>query len=168
MRQTVALEENVRVSVDGENISDPRFLERTYQEAMALVVEIAAYLKNAGKTPEISTDKKINMAYSVESMRMTSALMLVVSWLMVRLAENRGEISTEESMEDDKLLGAREICLAPPSDGADQLPEHFKVYQYRVRDLFERIARMEDHLLMRYKEGKNPVHHLLRHLGNRL
>ena len=112
MRQTVALEENVRVSVDGENISDPRFLERTYQEAMALVVEIAAYLKNAGKTPEISTDKKINMAYSVESMRMTSALMLVVSWLMVRLAENRGEISTEESMEDDKLLGAREICLA--------------------------------------------------------
>jgi len=73
---------------------------RTFKEGMALVEEAAAYLAGPGRTVSKRLPRAAALAYAGESMRLTTRLMQVASWLLVQRAMRDGEIPVAEAASD--------------------------------------------------------------------
>ncbi len=79
------------VQFAGEEVSLAEFMssglfQRTYQEGMQLVEETSAYLDGPGREASRNLSRDASLAYAGESMRLTTRLMQVAAWLLVRKA----------------------------------------------------------------------------------
>lgn len=120
----------------GERFAGSETFRDLFREGMALVEETAAYLDGPGRTEGRSLSRSGTLAYTTESMRLTTRLMQVASWLLLQRAVNDGELSqTQASTEKNKV---RLDGPAGPTDGAqwDELPE-------ALRSLIERSNRLQ-------------------------
>ena len=54
-----------------------------FREGMDLVEETAGYLDGAGRVDAKSLDRAASLAYATESMRLTTRLMQLASWLLL-------------------------------------------------------------------------------------
>ncbi|WP_417317344.1 DUF1465 family protein [Emcibacter sp.] len=150
--------------VTSEGHLEPRFLEKSYREALELTVSVAEYMENQkGKIPVPELGKKVGFAS--ESMRMTTCLMQSVSWLLVQKGVVAGELSAEEAMDNKYRLNNRDTCLASDEGILDNLPEEFRAYLERTQDLYRRVERMEM-MLSGGEVTDNPVHNLLDKIRN--
>src|SRR5580693_6253844 len=75
-----------------KDFAGSELFDRTFQEGMALVEETAAYLDGPGRQESKSLDRKAALGYASESMRLTTRLMQVASWLLVQRAVREGEM----------------------------------------------------------------------------
>src|SRR5512147_628581 len=100
--------------------------ERTFKEGMGLVEETAAYLDGPGRAASKRLSRAAALAYAGESMRLTTRLMQVASWLLVQRAVRDGEIKLNEAASDKYRLISRENQPAPQFAGSDDLPEALK------------------------------------------
>ena len=66
---------------------------RTFQEGMDLVEESAGYLDGAGRQESKSLSRNAALSYAAESMRLTTRLMKVASWLLVQRAVREGDMT---------------------------------------------------------------------------
>ena len=64
---------------------------------MTLVEEAAAYLDGPGREESRALPRPAALAYSTESMRLTTRLMQVASWLLLQRAVNEGELTPSEA-----------------------------------------------------------------------
>src|SRR5215813_15482018 len=87
--------------------------ERTFKEGMALVEETAGYLDGPGRAASKRLPRTAALAYAGESMRLTTRLMQVASWLLVQRAVRDQEIPLVEAGSDKYRLIAREQQPAP-------------------------------------------------------
>lgn len=71
--------------------------DRVFQEGMALVERTAAYLEGEGRTAARKLVPPVSIAYATESMRLTTRLLELASWLLIRRSINAGEITAEEA-----------------------------------------------------------------------
>src|ERR1700710_3241494 len=69
--------------------------DRTFQEGMDLVEETAAYLDGSGRQDSKLLSRNAALAYAAESMRLTTRLMQVASWLLVQRAVKEGEMEAQ-------------------------------------------------------------------------
>ena len=69
-----------------KDFASSELFDRTFQEGMALVEETAAYLDGPGRQESKSLDRRAALGYASESMRLTTRLMQVASWLLVQRA----------------------------------------------------------------------------------
>ena len=65
-----------------------------FREGMTLVEEAAAYLDGPGRAESRALPRPAALAYSTESMRLTTRLMQVASWLLLQRAVNEGELTS--------------------------------------------------------------------------
>jgi regulator of CtrA degradation len=63
-----------------------------FREGMDLVEETAAYLDGAGRTEAKALDRAVSLTYATESMRLTTRLMQLASWLLLHRAVKEGEM----------------------------------------------------------------------------
>lgn len=138
---------------------DTPFVDKTYAEAMALVHRTAAYLEGEGGEHRDELDDALRPVFTAESLRVTTRLMQVVSWLMIQRAVLAGEMDRKEANAEKHQLGARSICMAEPLDGAEKLPDVLHDLAHASRGIYERVARIEERQLR--GEDSNPVHSLL-------
>ena len=77
---------------------------RIFREGMDLVEETAAYLDGPGRadSKRLGTDEA--MIYATQSMRLTTRLMQVASWLLLQRSVQEGEMSVEEARADKYRL----------------------------------------------------------------
>lgn len=68
-----------------------------FDEGIRLVEEAAGYLDGPGRLEAADLSPSLAGAYAAESMRLTSRLMQLASWLMLRRALERGEVSDTEA-----------------------------------------------------------------------
>ena len=68
-----------------------------FREGMALVEEAAAYLDGPGREESRALARPAAVAYSTESMRLTTRLMQVASWLLLQRAVNEGELTSSQA-----------------------------------------------------------------------
>ena len=68
-----------------------------FREGMALVEEAASYLDGPGRAESRSLPRAAALAYSTESMRLTTRLMQVASWLLLQRAVNEGELTSSQA-----------------------------------------------------------------------
>jgi len=118
--------------------------ERTFKEGMALVEETAAYLDGPGRTASKRLSRAAALAYAGESMRLTTRLMQVASWLLVQRAVREGEIPVAEACSDKYRLISREPAASPPFAGADDLPEALRTLIVKGAAIYERVRRLDD------------------------
>ena len=61
-----------------------------FREGMLLVEETAAYLDGGGREESRLLPRDVALAYATESMRLTTRLMQIASWLLVQRAVAEG------------------------------------------------------------------------------
>ena len=111
-----------------------------FNEGMGLVEESAAYLDGKGREDSKGLSRPLALAYATESMRLTTRLMQLASWLLLQRAVNEGEMTPAQATAEKHRvrLTRQEIAGAP--DMYAQMPA-------RLRDLCQRSLRLQDRIL---------------------
>lgn len=122
--------------------------QRTYAEGMQLVEETSAYLDGPGREAARGLPREASLAYAGESMRLTTRLMQVASWLLVRKAVHEGETTMEEANSEKYRLATKEIARQPRFEGAEALPERLQELIARSERLYARVERLDTRLRM--------------------
>ena len=116
-----------------------RFKE-LFVEGMQLVEDAAAYLDGPGRGDIRTLPKPMAQAYSAESMRLTTRLMQIASWLLIRRAVSSGEMTPEEATTGRlKVRVSAQNIVCGPAEFA-RLPE-------RLRELTEHSLRLQSRIL---------------------
>jgi len=139
---------------DELNWSDVRIMEfassemfeRIYREGMTLVERAAVYLDGPGREASRHFDKDVTLAYAGESMRMTTRLMQVAAWLLVRKAVQEGEMTAADARAQKYKLGARKVCTAPRMEASEHLPVSLLDLINASERAYAQIARIEEEL----------------------
>ena len=71
-----------------------------YSDGMKLVEEAAAYLDGEGRVEAKKLSRIAATLYAAESMRLTTRLMQIASWLLLQRAANNGEMSRAQVAEE--------------------------------------------------------------------
>jgi regulator of CtrA degradation len=131
--------------------------ERTFKEGMAMVEETAAYLDGPGRAASKRLSRAAALAYAGESMRLTTRLMQVASWLLVQRAVRDGEIQMLEAASEKYRLISRDAQPAQHFAGADELPEALKTLIIRGSAIYERVRRLDETMYETGGDTANPV-----------
>ena len=124
-----------------QDFARSELFERTFLEGMELVEETAAYLDGAGRQASKLLSRHAALAYASESMRLTTRLMQLASWLLVQRAVREGDMQAEAACEDRYRL-AEEAARSEEDDGAD-LPADLRGLLDRSERLFDRARRLD-------------------------
>lgn len=120
--------------------------QRTYGEGMRLVEETSAYLDGPGREAARGLPREASLAYAGESMRLTTRLMQVASWLLVRKAVHEGEMTAEEANSEKYALATKQIARQPRFDGVEALPAQLQGLIERSERLYARVERLDSQL----------------------
>ncbi|MBY0563675.1 MAG: DUF1465 family protein [Hyphomonadaceae bacterium] len=132
--------------------------ERTFKEGMGLVEETAAYLDGPGRAASKRLSRAAALAYAGESMRLTTKLMQVASWLLVQRAVRDGEIALDEASSDKYRLIARDAPHGQSFAASEELPETLQGLIERGAAIYERVKRLDETMYEGGDEpGANPV-----------
>lgn len=133
----------------------PKLVDGLYTEAMLLADEARAYFDHEGQAERETLDPLTRVAYSCESLRVTTRLMHVVSWLLVRKAIQAGEMSEAEANAPDRHLGRAADLLEDRTLHAE-LPTRSRSLAAASRDLYGRVSRL-DQQLRAEQGGESPA-----------
>jgi regulator of CtrA degradation len=132
--------------------------ERTFREGMALVEETAAYLEGPGHAAAKRLSRPAALAYASESMRLTTRLMQVASWLLVQRAVREREIGLAEAGSEKYRLNGRIDGPGAPFAGASELPAALTALAAKAGALYERVVRLDETIYgARADVAANPV-----------
>lgn len=124
---------------------------RTFKEGMTLVEETANYLDGEGRDAAKSLSRSAALSYAGASMRLTTQLMQIASWLLVLRAVREGDMSVEEAFEDKYRLGQRERASADLISG--ELPKKLLALIDGAGQLYDRISRLDSDLFKTARRG---------------
>lgn len=93
-----------------------------FKEGMALVEETAAYLDGPGREEARKLSRQAALAYASESMRLTTRLMQIASWLLVQRAVAEGEISPGQALQEKNRVRLNQPEPASPIFDFEALP----------------------------------------------
>src|SRR5260221_7369565 len=79
------------------NFTKSEQFEKVFKEGMGLVEETANYLDGPGRKDARGLDRQGAVAYATESMRLTTRLMQLASWLLLQRAVGAGELSLAQA-----------------------------------------------------------------------
>src|ERR1700736_6764837 len=81
----------------GERLASSQVFAHLFREGMTLVEETAAYLDGPGRQDSKKLIRTAALAYATESMRLTTRLMQLASWLLLHRAVKEGEMSLAQA-----------------------------------------------------------------------
>jgi regulator of CtrA degradation len=114
-----------------------------FKEGMGLVEETANYLDGPGRREARGLDRHGSIAYATESMRLTTRLMQLASWLLLQRALHAGELTQEEAQSEKHRINLSDVGAGHSLQGAEVLPEHLKVLIERSLRLHQRIQKLD-------------------------
>ena len=125
-----------------ERLTNSAAFGTLFREGMDLVEETAAYLDGAGRAEAKALDRAVSLTYATESMRLTTRLMQLASWLLLHRAVKEGEMSlAQANKEKTKVkLAAGE---AGSEDSMKLLPEHLRGLIVRSKALQADVRRLD-------------------------
>jgi regulator of CtrA degradation len=136
------------ISFAGHAASSAQF-KGLYGEGMSLVEETASYLDGDGRLASKSLPRMASVLYAAESMRLTTRLMQVASWLLLQRAINNGEMSRDQVLSEKKKVRLDVFNVDRAAPGWTDLPDPF-------RDLIERSVRLQNRVAMLDREIYRP------------
>lgn len=117
-----------------------RLIDSFYTEAMLLADEARHYFDEGGRAEREALPPLERVAFSCESLKVTTRLMHVIAWLLTQRALGAGELSLREALEPTRRLGD-----APDTDVAvlQSLPDQARAVIGGSIDLHRRVARID-------------------------
>lgn len=121
---------------------------KTFREGMDMVEETAAYLDGPGRQDSKKLGRDDALIYASQSMRLTTRLMQVASWLLVQRAVKEGEMSLQDAREKKYRLVPEskpegELSFANLAKDAASLPAILLDLLARSDAIYQRIARLD-------------------------
>jgi regulator of CtrA degradation len=136
------------VSFAGHVASSTQF-KSLYAEGMGLVEETASYLDGVGRQASKVLPRMASVLYAAESMRLTTRLMQMASWLLLQRAVNNGEMSRDQVLSEKNKVRLDSFNVDKTAPGWNDLPEAF-------RDLIERSLRLQNRIALLDREIYRP------------
>ena len=118
----------------GERLASSQAFAALFREGMALVEETAGYLDGDGRQDAKGLARYAALAYATESMRLTTRLMQIASWLLLHRAVNEGEMSLAQARKEKSRVKVGNDRR--DEEAETMLPE-------RLRELISRSARIQ-------------------------
>jgi regulator of CtrA degradation len=139
-----------------DDFARSELFDRTFQEGMELVEETAAYLDGDGRRESKLLSRSTALAYAGESMKLTTRLMQIASWLLVQRAVREGDMTAEAACEPRYRLANRTAAGEP---GNPELPIALVEYQVRTDKLYDRVLHLDRRMYLDEPEedAVNPV-----------
>lgn len=137
------------ISFAGHAASSSQF-KMLYAEGMALVEETASYLDGQGRAASKVLPRMASVLYAAESMRLTTRLMQMASWLLLQRAVNNGEMSRDQVLAEKNKVRLDGFNVDRSAPGWNDLPESF-------RDLVERSLRLQNRVALLDREIYRPT-----------
>ena len=121
---------------------------RTFREGMDMVEEAAAYLDGPGRVDAKQLPRQDALTYASQSMRLTTRLMQVASWLLVQRALKEGDMTLAEAKADKYRLVAEDksedaLSFSDLAKDAYALPSRLLDLMARSQSIYERIVRLD-------------------------
>ncbi|CAM5764048.1 protease adaptor protein RcdA [Bosea minatitlanensis] len=141
-----------------------------FREGMGLVEQTAAYLDGDGRKDSAALPREVALTYATESMRLTTRLMQIASWLLVQRAVAEGEMTAEQARAEHSKVKVGDPMLPPAEHIAAQLPERLRGLMAHSLRLQARIQHLEEQMwgVAPLRELANPVQDQLASLQARL
>ena len=124
----------------GRNFVRSDAFRALFQEGMELVEETAAYLDGPGRAEARALPRQGVMAYASESMRLTTRLMQVASWLLLQRAVAEGDLPVDEALAERGRIRLSGVDLAAGGEGLEGLPG-------RLRELIGLAVRFQARII---------------------
>src|SRR5271154_2402192 len=118
-----------------ERLASSQAFAALFRDGMALVEETASYLDGSGRQESKKLDRSAGLVYATESMRLTTRLMQLASWLLLHRAVKEGEMTlAQASKEKGKVR--RAACEAGDGQSPELLPE-------KLQELIARSVKLQ-------------------------
>jgi regulator of CtrA degradation len=145
--------------------------DKVFKEGMSLVEETANYLDGPGRVDARVLDRHGAIAYATESMRLTTRLMQLASWLLLQRAIGAGELTIEDARKENHRISLAEIGRGHDVAGSDALPDALKDLVKRSLSLHDRIHKLDRMITAQTTQGEqaqSPVNAQLDRLASML
>src|SRR5712691_2359269 len=97
----------------GARLASSQVFADLFRDGMALVEETAAYLDGTGRQESKKLERNAALAYATESMRLTTRLMQLASWLLLHRAVKEGEMSLAQANKEKAKV---KLSTSEPGD----------------------------------------------------
>lgn len=134
----------------GERLAGSSQFDRLFSDGMALVERTAAYLDNEGRIEAKRLQGPASVAYATESMRLTTRLLELASWLLIRRSMKNGEITAQEA-------AAKRARLRIGGSGRPSHNSQFEALPASLRALIDESFQLSDRVLLHERATSAPA-----------
>ncbi|WP_109578233.1 DUF1465 family protein [Aminobacter sp. AP02] len=117
-----------------------------YNEGMGLVEQAAEYLDGAGRVEAKKLSRLAATLYAAESMRLTTRLMQIASWLLLQRAANSGEMTRDQVASEKSKVRLDTASAHDDAAGWNELPDEFVDLVRRSLRLQAHVRRMDEEI----------------------
>lgn len=129
-----------KVSLFAQKLATSETFKLLFREGMTLVEEAAAYLDGPGRAEAKALNRMEALGYASESMRLTTRLMQLASWLLLQRAVNEGEMTLVQAAAEKHKVKLSSQGLACADDTFARLPQ-------KLRDLANVSLRLQARII---------------------
>ena len=133
----------------GERLANSQAFADLFRAGMALVEETATYLDGDGRQDSKKLDRAASLAYATESMRLTTRLMQLASWLLLHRAVKEGEMSLAQASKEKSKV---KLSATDSND-----PTNIELLPAPLRDLIDRAQKLQGKVRRLDATIHNPV-----------
>jgi regulator of CtrA degradation len=126
----------------GERLANSQVFADLFRDGMALVEETATYLDGPGRQESKKLMRAAALAYATESMRLTTRLMQLASWLLLHRAVKEGEMSLAQANREKAKVKLAAADRHDPNN-MELLPETLRDLIVRSQALQSKIRRLD-------------------------
>ena len=125
-----------------ERLASSQVFATLFRDGMALVEETASYLDGAGRTESKKLERSAGLVYATESMRLTTRLMQLASWLLLHRAVKEGEMTLAQANKEKSKV---RLAACDPGDAKslELLPEKLQELIARSTKLQAEVRRLD-------------------------
>jgi regulator of CtrA degradation len=126
----------------GERLANSQAFADLFRDGMALVEGTASYLDGPGRTESKKLERAAALAYATESMRLTTRLMQLASWLLLHRAVKEGEMSLAQANKEKAKVKLSATDRHDPNN-IELLPETLRELITRSQALQSKVRRLD-------------------------
>ena len=125
-----------------ERLATSQAFADLFRDGMALVEETATYLDGPGRQESKTLARAGALAYATESMRLTTRLMQLASWLLLHRAVKEGEMSLAQANKEKVKVKLSATAHHDPNN-VELLPETLRELVARAQVLQSKVRRLD-------------------------
>jgi regulator of CtrA degradation len=118
-----------------ERLANSQVFAALFRDGMALVEETASYLDGAGRQESKKLERSAGLVYATESMRLTTRLMQLASWLLLHRAVKEGEMTLAQANKEKSKV---RLAACEPGDA-----KSLELLPAKLQELIARSTKLQ-------------------------